>query len=180
MTNNEDLFRLIDTGIYPKYLRNTQMHQVIALLYTLIEATYFGEAYQKNVVRTANVLGSELEKQGFQIVKKGNLYTQTHQVFLECSQDMMNRIFENGFKYGVTLNTKQKDLFHGKFGIRFGLQEVGRYDWDDTAMEKIAVVVKELSSKAPNEELLHKRISEMPEKQIHYTFGNEVIRYLSV
>jgi glycine/serine hydroxymethyltransferase len=93
LTNNESLFKVLDNGINPKFLRNTQMHQVISLLFCLIEAEYFGKEYQENIVRTSNLLAENLENLGFTIAKKNNVYSRTHQIFIECSKEKMSLIF---------------------------------------------------------------------------------------
>ena len=172
MTNNEELFKILDKEINPKYLRNVQTHQVISLLCTLIEMKYFGKDYQSNTVRMGNVLGNELEKQGFNVVKKGDIYTQTHQLFLEMSESNMKTMFQNAIAEHVTLNTKKKPLFHGGFGIRLGLQEISRYNWNDTTIHDIALILSEIAKENYSKEIVHDLMAKLPEKKICFTFNS--------
>ena len=36
-------------------------------------------------------------------------YSNTHQLFIKCASNEMNHIYYNALKYGVTLNTKEKN-----------------------------------------------------------------------
>jgi glycine/serine hydroxymethyltransferase len=170
MTNNNDLYTKIDKEINPKYLRNVQMHQVISLLFAMVEMKYFGKPYQENTVRIGNLLGAELEKLGFTIVKRGNIYTQTHQLFIECSQKQMQTIFQNAAKEHITLNTKKKPLFHGGFGIRLGQQEISRYNWSDDAIKTVAKILSEIAKSEYDSSVVQKFIKTLPPKTVHFTF----------
>lgn len=178
MTNNEDLFKLIDKEINPKYLRNVQAHQVVSLLHTLIEMKYFGKEYQYNTVKTANILGEELENLSFQVVKRNNVYTQTHQIFLEMAKNQMQTMFNNALSERVTLNTKKKSLFHGGYGIRLGLQEISRYAWDDQAIKIVAQIIYEISKQEYNKNIVSTLMKRLPQKIIHFTFAQHEIAKL--
>jgi glycine/serine hydroxymethyltransferase len=170
LTNNDDLYAQIDKNINPKYLRNTQMHQVICLLFTLIEMKYFGKEYQTNTVITGNSLGKALEEHGFTVAAMKNVYTNTHQIFIECSERQMLTIFNNAIKEHVTLNTKKKSLFHGGFGIRLGQQEISRYKWNDDAIKAIAQILFLLKNENFNHSEAQKIIQNLPPKNIQFTF----------
>ena len=172
MTNNENLFKIIDREINPKYLRNVQTHQVISLLCTLIEMKYLGKAYQSNTVRIGNLLGSELEKLGLNVVKRGGVYTQTHQLFLEMSQENMENMFHNAIAEHVTLNTKKKPLFHGGYGIRLGTQEISRYNWDDNSLCTVAQILAEIYKANYSKEKVRLLMNKLPEKKIYFTFNS--------
>jgi glycine/serine hydroxymethyltransferase len=171
LTNNESLFKIIDNGINPKYLRNTQMHQVVCLLFCLIEAEYYGKEYQANIVRTSNLLAGYLADLGLKIAKKDNLYSMTHQIFIECSQERMEAIYSNAITAGVTLNTKKKALFHGGYGIRLGTQEIARYNWDDSAIKTIAEIIHLLAFEKLDLDAIKKLKKNVPEKIVKYTFS---------
>jgi glycine/serine hydroxymethyltransferase len=178
LTNNEDLFKIIDSGINPKYLRNTQMHQVICLLFCLIEAEYFGRKYQANIIKTSNLLGEYLDNLGFTIAKRNGVFSMTHQVFIECSAEKMEIIYGNAINAGITLNTKKKALFHGGYGIRLGTQEIARYDWNDSVIATIAEIISLLSSKNCNFEKIKIIKRNIPEKLIKFTFSEDDINPL--
>lgn len=179
MTNNEKLYEQIDKEINPKYLRNIQTHQVISLLYTMIEMKYFGKDYQENTVRIGNILGRELETYGFNIVSRNGIYTQTHQLFLEMPKNDMEIMFNNAIKEGITLNTKKKPLFHGGYGIRLGLQEISRYKWSDNTLEIIAEILHLISHREYDKNKVRNLIDKLPPKEIHFTFNkNEYMNIL--
>lgn len=178
MTNNDELYSKIDKEINPKYLRNVQTHQVISLLHTMIEMKYFGRPYQQNTVNIGNFLGKELKTLGFQVVSKGNIYTQTHQLFLEMPKEKMETMYNNAIKEGVTLNTKKKPLFHGGFGIRLGLQEISRYNWSEDTIKNIAQILKLISNEIYDRNMVHELINKMPEKIVHFTFDDSEIKNL--
>ena len=171
MTNNDELYKIIDTEINPKYLRNVQMHQVVSLLCTMIEMKYFGRQYQENTVRTGNLLGSELEKYKFNVIKRNGIYTQTHQLFLEMPKNEMMFMFNNAVQEHITLNPKKKNLFHGGFGIRLGQQEIARYNWDDDVICNIAKILYIISKPEYNNAEVKKLIAGMPPKVVQFTFG---------
>lgn len=178
MTNNLEIFSKLDKGINPKYLRNTQMHQVISLLFTLIEQRFYGKPYQQKTVELGNMLGRALEDRGFTIAKKDGVYTQTHQIFLECGKEEMDRIYNNAIAVGMSLNTKKKELFHGGYGIRFGLQEVARYNWNEQDIQRVAEIVKIISKEDLDVTAAKKLSSEMSPKEIHYTFPEQEVNEL--
>ena len=170
MTNNEEIFKKLDKEINPNYLRNVQMHQIISLLFTMIEMKYCGREYQNNTVRIGNLLGCELEKLGINVVKKDNIYTQTHQLFLEFTKEDMNIFFTNAIKEHITLNTKKKPLFRGGFGIRLGLQEISRYNWSDNTIKEIAAILSMIAKPEYNRTQIKEMMGKLPEKKVHFTF----------
>jgi glycine/serine hydroxymethyltransferase len=170
MTNNEEIFSQIDKEINPKYLRNVQMHQVVSLLFTMIEMKYHGRDYQSNSVRIGNLLGAELDKLGLNVVRKDGIYTKTHQLFIEVPKEEMYIIFHNAVKEHITLNTKKKPLFHGGYGIRLGQQEIARYDWNDEAVKKIAQILAMIAKPEYNSTAVQKLMLELPPKIVRFTF----------
>ena len=170
MTNNDKLYAKIDKDINPKYLRNIQTHQVVSLLFAMIEMKYFGKEYQSNTVKIGNILGQELQNRGFNVVHRENVFTQTHQIFIEMPQESMTTLFNNAVKEGITLNTKKKPLFHGGFGIRLGLQEISRYKWNNKALSTIADILSEISKTEYDSAYVQNLIQTLPEKTIYYPF----------
>ncbi|MBP3772383.1 MAG: NTP transferase domain-containing protein [Treponema sp.] len=169
MTNDKKLHDLMETSINPKYLRHSQMHQKISLLFSLIEFEKYGTEYMSHMVHCSNYLGEKLKNLGFDVPEANGQISRTHQVFIRTSKELMNTIYDNAYKCEVTLNKKSKKLF-SDFGIRLGTQEIARYDWNDEALDKIAVIIKNLAKKDVNVEETKKLIAELPSKKIHYTF----------
>lgn len=144
MTNEKYLHERMETEINPKYLRHSQMHQKICLLFSLLEFEKYGTAYMSHMVHCSNYLGNKLRELGYDIADVHGRISETHQIFIRCSKEEMDTIYDNAYKCEVTLNKKHKALFYG-YGIRLGTQEIARYDWNDDALDTIATIVHMLS-----------------------------------
>lgn len=171
MTNNKELHERLETNINPVYIRHTQMHQKVSLLFTLVEFENFGSAYQEHIVELSNALGMQLERRGLKIARIGDSYSATHEIFIKTDLETMNRIFSRSFKYGITLNKKKKKLFEG-YGIRLGTQEIARYNWAKESMDDVAEIIYELSKESMDEEKVVRLLSRLPKKEIQYTFDD--------
>ncbi len=171
MTNNEELHAKLEININPIYIRHTQMHQKVCLLFTLVEFENFGNAYQEHIVELSNTLGMQLEKRGFHIAKFGDVYSATHEVFIKTDKEMMNRIFNRSVEYGITLNKKKKKLFDG-FGIRLGTQEIARYNWPKEAMDGVAEIIAEISKEDFDGLKVRTLLNQLPGKEIQFTFDD--------
>ncbi|SDM73838.1 NTP transferase domain-containing protein [Paenibacillus jilunlii] len=177
LTNSEELHKRLETSINPIYIRHTQMHQKVSLLFAMIEFETFGKSYQEHIVELSNVLSAELEERGFKVGKvDDNKYTSTHEVFIYTDKEIMDRIFENSIRFGVTLNKKKKELFYG-YGIRLGTQEVARYGWPKDSMKAIAEIIYEISLPVVDDRKVQRLLSGMPPKKIQYTFDDATAAY---
>lgn len=175
MTNEKNLHEKMETEINPKYLRHSQMHQKISLLFSLIEFEKFGTGYMSHMVHCANYLGQRLKEMGFDIADVHGKISATHQIFIRCSREEMETIYDNAYKCEVTLNKKHKDLFYG-YGIRLGTQEIARYDWNDNALDNVAKIVYMLSDKHVDIKEIEKIKKNLPERKIRYAFEKEDIQ----
>jgi len=175
LTNDDYLHNMMEKTINPLYLRHSQMHQKISLLFTLIEFEKFGSDYMKKVVHCSNYLAKKLDSYGFDVVKFGECFSYTHQIFIRTTKDELNTIYDNAYKYEVTLNKKHKDLFNG-YGIRLGTQEIARYNWTDQDLDRIAEILYNLAKSTPDEARITTLKQQLSKKQIHYTFSDEQIK----
>lgn len=173
MTNEKYLHDMMEKEINPKYLRNSQMHQKICLLFSLLEFEAYGDKYMSHMVHCSNYLGKKLREYGFDIADWHGQISSTHQIFIRCSKEEMDLIYDNAYKCEVTLNKKHKSLFLG-YGIRLGTQEIARYDWNDEALDKCAYIIKELANPNINIEEVLNAVHSLPPKDVHYTFPEDV------
>jgi CTP:phosphocholine cytidylyltransferase involved in choline phosphorylation for cell surface LPS epitopes len=173
MTNEKYLHDMMEKNINPKYLRNSQMHQKICLLFSLLEFEQYGDKYMSHMVHCSNYLGKKLRDYGFDIADWHGQISSTHQIFIRCSKEEMDLIYDNAYKCEVTLNKKHKGLFLG-YGIRLGTQEIARYDWNDETLDKVAYCVKELANPNVNVEEILGIVHSLPAKVVHYTFPGAV------
>ena len=175
MTNSKEMAKVLEQTISPKFIRNTQMNQVLSLLFTLIEFEDYGEAYMQTIVQNANKLGEFLEKRLFNVAHINNKYTYTHQLFIKCSKEEMNTIYKNAIFSGVTLNKKERALFGG-YGIRLGVQEITRYGWDIGDLETIADILVLLNKHNLNITQFDKYNSKLTNKDINFTYPSSIIK----
>lgn len=175
MTNEKYLHDMMETEINPKYLRHSQMHQKISLLFALVEFEKYGVDYMTHMVHCSNYLGEALKKHGFDIDSIDGQISHTHQVFIRCDQETMDTIYENAYRCEVTLNKKVKELFNG-YGIRLGTQEIARYDWDDAALDIVAQIISLLAIKKVDVQKVVKLKQKLPGKVIKYSFTEDEIR----
>lgn len=173
MTNEKYLHDLMETSINPKFLRHSQMHQKISLLFSLIEFEKFGKDYMSHMVHCSNYLGERLREKGFDIADFQGQISATHQIFIRCTKEQMNTIYDNAYKCEVTLNKKTKKLFYG-YGIRLGTQEIARYDWNEATLDKIADIIAMLSDKNVNVSEVRHLVDTLPEKKIHFAFDDTI------
>ena len=169
MTNETYLHDMMEKSINPMFLRNSQMHQKISLLFALLEFEVYGDKYMSHMVHCSNYLGQKLKALGFDVADWHDQISSTHQIFIRCSKEEMDTIYENAYKCEVTLNKKNKDLFLGH-GIRLGTQEIARYDWNDETLDRISIIVKELANPDINVDAVRKMVYSLPPKEVHYTF----------
>ncbi len=175
MTNNDKIHSRLETTINPIYIRHTQMHQKVSLLFTLCEFENFGTAYQEHIVQLSNELGKRLAELGMDVAEYDKIYSKTHQVFIKTDEETMDRIYENSIRYGITLNKKRKKLFCG-YGIRLGTQEIARYHWPIESMGDVAEIIKLISQKQHDPRKVNDLLSGLPEKNIQFTF-DEVTKF---
>ena len=173
LTNNDVLHEKMEKTINPIYIRHTQMHQKVSLLFALIEFEIYGKAYEERIVELSNALGEALANLGFDVGKTEDKYTKTHEVFIYTDEELMNRIYNNSTLFGITLNKKKKRLFKG-YGIRLGTQEIARYAWPASSMKQVAQIIFEISNENVDDNKVRKLLAGLPDKRIQYTFDKSV------
>lgn len=176
LTNDKRLHEMMETQINPKYLRHSQMHQKISLLFALTEFEKFGRNYMLHMLHCSEYLGLRLREKGFNVSEADGKVSRTHQIFITCTKSTMDRIYNNAYKFGATLNKKHKALFNG-YGIRLGTQEIARYGWNDEALDRTAEIIACLADEKVNDVYVRSLIEKLPEKKIHYAFSDEVTEH---
>lgn len=175
MTNNEIYAKKLQKHITPDYLRNTQPNHSAALLLSLIEQEECGYEYQKLIVDSANMLGSELSHLGFNLAKLNRTtFTFTHQLFLLMSEEETDTFYMTAKHYNITLNKKHKKLFNYD-GIRLGTQQIARYNWSNSEIKILAQLL--YSVKIQNEtEIKRLRSNLISQKIPHFTYEDISIK----
>lgn len=175
MTNNELYEEKLQKHITPDYLRNTQPNHSASLLLALIEQEECGYEYQKLIVHTANLLGTELTHLGFSLAKLNQeTFTSTHQLFLLMSEEETNTFYLTARQYNITLNRKHKKLFNND-GIRIGTQQIARYNWNKYDIEVLAQLLYYI--KVRNDTKIKKIRNRLISKKIpHFTYEDFSIK----
>jgi glycine/serine hydroxymethyltransferase len=140
MTNNEEIAARLDTELSPKFVRHAHPHHMAALCATLIEHQAIGHRYSERIQEHASVLAGALEGKGLQVLQDGDRRTETHQLFLQVSESRLDAVYERAGAVGITLNPKRKPLFRDS-GLRLGVQEIARYQWSASDLERLADVL---------------------------------------
>lgn len=140
LTNSKKISEQIDLKINPDYLRNVQMHQILSLIFCLVEFDLYGKDYINRVVENAENLAGSLSKAGFELVNLNGAFTSTHQLFLKLPLEITNKFYLDCQLYNITLNERYRKIYSGS-GIRIGTQQISRYDWGKNEIEKITHIL---------------------------------------
>ncbi len=140
MTNNEEIAARLDSELSPKFVRHSHPHHMAALCATLIEHHIIGSRYSERIRRNATTLTVALGQEGLNVLQDGERCTETHQVFLHVEASRLDAVYRCAAAVGITLNAKRKPLFRDT-GLRLGVQEIARYRWSESDMERLAAVL---------------------------------------
>jgi glycine hydroxymethyltransferase len=140
MTNNVGIAARLDSELSPKFVRHSHPHHTAALCATLIEHRAIGSRYSARVREHAETLAAALSREGLEVLQDGQRATETHQIFLHVADSELDGAYERAAAAGITLNTKRKQLFRDS-GLRLGIQEIARYRWASSDIERLAGVI---------------------------------------
>lgn len=168
MSRNLDLAKRFDRRINPDYLRNIQLHQIASLIFALAEFELFGKEYAEQIVSNSNELGKCLQNYGFNLIMKGDMFSETHQLFINNNQLSITK--EDCHKYGISVNFRNKPIYEG-LGIRIGTQEITRYGYTDKDMQIIAKIFYYISRKDRSDHNIKSLIETLSVKRdVKYSF----------
>jgi glycine hydroxymethyltransferase len=143
MTQNEEIAMRIDTEVSPKFVRHSHPHHIAGLCATLIEHSVVGQRYGDTINRHVSALTASLYAEGVRVVQSGDRISETHQVWVHVPADEVRAVYQRALEAGITLNDKYRRLFHDT-GIRLGVQEIARYCWQESDIEKLAGLLAKL------------------------------------
>lgn len=176
LTNNPTLLQKYET-INPDYLRNTHFHHILSLITTLIEFEKFGKAYSQNIRYMNERLSQKLLQSGFNLVG-GERCSETHQIWISFSnQNELIAFFEACCHYGISVTKREKKIYND-FGIRIGLQEIARYNWEIDIIETIAIIFTAIKNNMPSEEIT-KHVNNFlnAKRTLNYTFSEAQVNH---
>lgn len=169
MTKNSNLANSVEEKINPVFLRNTQMHHKISLIFALIELEYFGFDYASQILVNSKKLSQSLQLKGFNVLNQKNGYTNTHQIFFTDNLIKIENFYNQCLNNNVTVDFKNKEIF-SKSGIRIGVQEITRYGWDDIEINMVADLLYMLMYTKNNKRINNLIVELSKRKKIKYTF----------
>lgn len=143
MTQNEEIAARLDAELSPKFVRHSHPHHVAALCATLIEHFEIGVGYSDRIRTHVQILTQSLAAAGLAVLQAEGRVSETHQVFVHLSAERLDRAYARARDAGVTMNVKRKPLFRDS-GLRLGVQEIARYQWEQGDVERLAVLLREL------------------------------------
>lgn len=143
MTQNDEIASRLDAELSPKFVRHSHPHHVAALCATLIEHLKTGTWYSNRIRAHVETLTGNLGAEGLTVLQADDRGSETHQVFVHVPADQIDRAYARVREAGVTLNVKRKPLFR-ETGVRLGVQEIARYQWEQGDVERLATLLREL------------------------------------
>lgn len=143
ITQNDEIASRLDAELSPKFVRHSHPHHVAALCATLIEHLKTGTWYSNRIQAHVETLTRSLNAEGLKVLQADDRVSETHQVFVHVPAGKIDHAYARSREVGVTLNMKRKPLFR-ETGVRLGVQEIARYQWQQGDVEKLATLLREL------------------------------------
>ena len=173
MTKNMQLANSFDLKVNPDYLRNVQLNNVVSLLFSLFELDLYGIQYFNTMQEIVNKVGEKLSENKVNVIKTrdNNSFSKTHQLWF--SVDNINCYEENALIAGISLNVRNKKIYHNQ-GVRLGFQQIARFNWDLKAATTIANILLLLFKPKCDFAKIKALIQSLPPKTIHFTFDDTV------
>lgn len=143
MSNSKKLMEKLDEKINPDYLRNTQLHQILSLIFCLEEFSVFGNEYMNSVVNISNSLAQLLTDKNFDVIKRDGIFSNTHQIFIHLPHEITHSFYLECQIYDITLNERYRKIYKDS-GIRLGVQQIARYGWEIPELECISDILEKI------------------------------------
>ncbi|MHC4923873.1 MAG: aminotransferase class I/II-fold pyridoxal phosphate-dependent enzyme [Planctomycetota bacterium] len=146
-TEDDDLWRKVDRGVFPGATSNHHLFSLPSMLVATLEMREFGERYAADVVANAQAFGKALHERDVPVVGHDRGYTRTHQVAVDASpfgggKECARRLADQGIVANSNMlpGDDPKTAMDPR-GIRFGVQEMTRFGADASTMESAAELV---------------------------------------
>ncbi len=147
LTNDRHLADRIIKLTFPALMQTRDQNKFAALAITLAELEEKGPELARNAVKNANSLAHALTKEGFDVIKRGDDFTQTHQIFLRLGEDAQS--FEWKCQAANILIPDcalTGDIVHGRrSGARLATHEITRLGMTPSDMTEVASLIARVS-----------------------------------
>ncbi|HIH60580.1 MAG TPA: serine hydroxymethyltransferase [Ferroplasma sp.] len=176
---DEEKWKKVQRGVFPGTLSNHHLNAMAALGVTLAEHLEFGESYAKQIIKNAQILGSELSSYGFKVLGEKNGYTKSHTLAIDVSSNGGGKeVAEKLESCNIILNKNLLPLDDNKksmnpSGIRIGTQEVTRIGFKESDIKYVAELISDIIIKKKDPEKMREKVREFKSQfdEVKYCFG---------
>ncbi|WP_298408071.1 serine hydroxymethyltransferase [Ferroplasma sp.] len=176
---DEEKWKKVQRGVFPGTLSNHHLNAMAALGVTLAEHLEFGESYAKQIIKNAQILGSELSSYGFKVLGEKNGYTKSHTLAIDVSSNGGGKeVAEKLESCNIILNKNLLPLDDNKksmnpSGIRIGTQEVTRIGFKESDIKYVAELISDIIIKKKDPEKMREKVRDFKSQfdQVKYCFG---------
>jgi glycine hydroxymethyltransferase len=143
LSNDEELFKKIQTGLYPALITNHHLHRIPSLVAALSEMLAFGQRYAEDVVKNAKALARALDEEGVHALYSRKGYTASHTILVDVSEfgggvETAKRLEDSNLIVNKTMLPRDITNATGPSGIRIGSQEITRRGLKESDMKNVA------------------------------------------
>ncbi len=160
LSNNPDVFSVIDSKIFPGIVDNIHLNRVAALAFAMIEMLQFGHAYASQVVRNSKALAKTLNDLGIPVRCGSVGYTESHQVLLDYDEAQSVSVADKLQASDIIVDT----------GIRLGTSEVTRRGMKEPEMEEIGSITSDALKGDARMEEIQKRVRNLVSRFYYVEF----------
>ena len=176
---DEEKWKKVQRGVFPGTLSNHHLNAMAALGVTLAEHLEFGESYAKQIIKNAQILGSELSSYGFKVLGEKNGYTKSHTLAIDVSNNGGGKeVAEKLESCNIILNKNLLPLDDNKksmnpSGIRIGTQEVTRIGFKESDIKYVAELISDIIIKKKDPEKMREKVMDFKSQfdEVKYCFG---------
>lgn len=134
----------ITSSILSGFISSMHTHHAIALYLTTLEMGEHGAAYAKQMLSNAQTLGKCLQELGFDLIKKGESFTTSHELLIKPKANKSHFDYANAL-FNSSINTNARVSFRQEI-VRIGVQEVTRRGMVEKDMVTIAELFNQIIS----------------------------------
>jgi glycine hydroxymethyltransferase len=190
-TDDPEITDKIKRATFPGVTSNHHLHNVAGLAIALAEIKEFGKEYGAQVIKNAQTLAKELDKEGFNVVAKDKGYTKSHTLLVDISPleekaGLGKDIEEDLEQADIILNRNLLpwDMFEGRNylnpgGIRMGTSEVTRLGMKESEMKEIAKFIRRVVIDREDAKKVAKDVNAFRKEyqKLHYCFSSNEDAY---
>lgn len=186
---DSEMWKSVQRGLFPGSISNHHLNAMAALGITLAEELEYGEAYAKQTIRNAQILGEELASEGIKMLGENNGYTSSHTLVADvrdlgggkkCAEDLETSniiLNKNLLPWDTSKNSQDPS------GLRIGSQEVTRIGFGPSEMKQVAKLLADVIVRHRSPEAVKLDIMELKNSfnRVKYCFGeHEAYKYVKI